>query len=146
VDQLRKTEEMDANYFPTYRWLAMAYLGKSMPEQALQEAQKAAALSNNSTEAMADLAISYAASSKTKEATSVLRSLEAASRSRYVSSFEISAIFVSLNETNKAFELLQKAYDEHNYNLPTLKVDARFDNLHSDPRFGDLLRRIRLPQ
>ena len=64
---------MDANYFPTYRWLAMAYLGKSMPEQALQEAQKAAALSNNSTEAMADLAISYAASSKTKEATSILR-------------------------------------------------------------------------
>jgi len=144
VDQLRKTEEMDANYFPTYRWLAMASLGKSMPEQALQEAQKAAALSNNSTEAMADLAISYAASSKTKEATSVLRSLEAASRSRYVSSFEISAIFVSLNETNKAFELLQKAYDEHNYNLPTLKIDARFDNLHSDPRFGDLLRRVGL--
>jgi serine/threonine protein kinase/tetratricopeptide (TPR) repeat protein len=146
VDQLRKTMDMDANYFPTHRWLALTYLGKSMPEQALQEAQKAAILSNNSTDSVTVLAVSYAASGNSKEATSILRSLEAASRSRYISSFEVAAVLASLNKKDEALEFLQKAYDDHNYWFPYLNEDSRFDRLHSDPRFADLLRRIGLPQ
>ena len=95
---------------------------------------------------MALLSISYAASGKTKEATSVLRSLEAASKSRYVASFEVAAIFASLNETDSVFESLQKAYDNHEYQLSLVKADPRFDRLHSDPRYADLLRRMGLPQ
>jgi eukaryotic-like serine/threonine-protein kinase len=146
VDQLRKTLEMDANYFPTHVWLAQAYVQKSMYEQALQEAQKSALLSNNSTNAQAALAISYAALGNTKEATKILRTLEAAAKSRYISSFEVSAIFASLKETDQAFESLQKAYDNHDYTLARLKFDPRFDSLHSDPRYADLLRRMGLPQ
>jgi len=146
VAQLHKAADMDANYFPTRRWLAMAYLGKSMPEQALQEAQKAAALSNNGTEAVAHVAVCYAVLGNTNKATAMLRSLQAASKSRYVSSFEIAAIFASLNEANQAFESLKKAYDDHDYDLPSLRVDSRFDKLHSDPRYADLLRRMGLPK
>ena len=146
LDRLQKAVEMDANYFPTHRWLAMTYLAKSMPEQALQEAQKAVTLSNNNIQAVSDLAIAYAALGEIKNAKSILRNLEAASKSRYISSFELAAIFASLNETNKAFESLQTAYDERNYELPTLKVDSRFDNLRSDPRYADLVRRMGLPQ
>jgi adenylate cyclase len=137
---------MDPNYFPTHVWLALAYIQKSMYEQALQEARKAAVLSNNSTDAMTALAISYAASGNTKEARRILQTLQAASKSRYISSFEVSAIFTSLNETDQAFESLQKAYENHDYTLYRLKVDARFDSLRSDPRYADLLRRIGLPQ
>jgi eukaryotic-like serine/threonine-protein kinase len=146
VDQLRKTMDMDANYFPTHRWLALTYLGMSMPQQALQEAQKAAILSNNSTDSVTVLAVSYAASGNSKEATSTLRGLEAASRSRYISSFEVAAVLASLNKKDEALDFLQKAYEEHNYWLPYLNEDARFDRLHSDPRFVDLLRRMGLPR
>jgi adenylate cyclase len=71
---------------------------------------------------------------------------EAASRSRYLSSFEVAAIFANLNETNRAFESLQKAYDSHDYQLLLLKADPRFDSVYPDPRYADLLRRMGLPQ
>jgi serine/threonine protein kinase/Tfp pilus assembly protein PilF len=146
ADQLRKTREMDDNYYPTHRWLALVYIEKSMNKQAIQEAQKAAVLSNNSTSALTVLAIAYAASGNTKEATKILRSLEAASKSQYISSFEVAAIFVSLSETDQAFKSLQKACDQRDYGLSFLAVDSRFDKLHSDPRYADLLRRMALPQ
>ena len=145
VDQLRKTVEMDANHFPTHNWLALAYVAKSMHQQAIEEAQKSAILSNNSTPAMAALAISYAASGNTKDATSILRTLDAALKSRYISNSEVAAIFASLNDTEQAFKSLQKAYEDHDYRLPFLNADTRFDRLHSDPRYPDLLRRIGLP-
>ncbi len=95
---------------------------------------------------MTVLATSYAASGNSKAAKSILRTLEAASRSRYISSFEVAAVLASLNENDEALEFLQKAYDEHNYWLPYLKGDCRFDRLHSDPRYAELVRRIGLPQ
>jgi eukaryotic-like serine/threonine-protein kinase len=39
---------------------------------------------------------------------------------------------------------LHRAYDEHSFMLGFLKVDPALDPLRSDPRFQDLLRRMRL--
>lgn len=47
-----------------------------------------------------------------------------------------------LGEADAAMEWLKKAYGEHHYGLTYLKVDPRFDKLHGDARFQDLLRRI----
>jgi adenylate cyclase len=146
VDQLRKTLEMDDNYFPTHVWLALAYIQKSMYEHAINEAQKAAVLSNNSTDAMAALAISHAASGNNKEARRILQTLQTASKLRYISQYEVSAILASLHESDQAFESLQRAYENHDYTLYRVKVDPRFDSLRSDPRYADLLRRMGLLQ
>jgi predicted Zn-dependent protease len=116
-----------------------------MPQEALEEARKAVDLSRESPIGMSTLAQAYAASGNAKAARGILRRLEAASKSHYISSFEIATIFASLNESDHAFESLQKAYENHDCNLFRLKVDPRFDRLHSDPRFVDMLRRIGLP-
>jgi TolB-like protein/transposase len=42
------------------------------------------------------------------------------------------------------FAWLDKAYQDRTYLLIWLKVEPRFDSLHGDPRFQDLLRRIGL--
>jgi TolB-like protein/Tfp pilus assembly protein PilF len=146
VIQLQNTLAMDPNYFPTHHWLSMTYIQKSMPNDAFQEARKAADLSNESTLSMSDLARSYAVSGNAKEARRILQTLQAASKSRYISRVEIATIFASLNESDHAFDSLQKAYENRDYNLFRLRADPRLESLHKDPRYAELLRRIGLPQ
>lgn len=51
-----------------------------------------------------------------------------------------------LGDRDKAMRLLNKAYEERSAEMPQVKVEPFFDNLRSDPRFQDLLRRTNFPQ
>jgi hypothetical protein len=53
-------------------------------------------------------------------------------------------IFTQLGETDQAFEWLDKAYQEHSFWLPFLKVHPHLDPLRADPRFDVLLARVGL--
>jgi len=54
--------------------------------------------------------------------------------------------YSSLHEKNRAFEWLEKAYQERSGWLLELKIDPVWDPLRSDPRFQDLMRRVGIPQ
>jgi hypothetical protein len=55
-------------------------------------------------------------------------------------------IFSGLGKNDKAFEFLEKAYQERSPDIPYfIQADLRTDTLRSDPRFQDLLRRVGLP-
>jgi hypothetical protein len=49
---------------------------------------------------------------------------------------------VGLGEKDKAFEWLEKSYEDRS--LGAIKVNPAYDPLRSDPRFADLLRRTNL--
>jgi len=49
-----------------------------------------------------------------------------------------------LGEREKAFEVLERCYEERLPSLTFLAVDAWFDSLRDDPRFQDLMKRIGL--
>jgi hypothetical protein len=50
-----------------------------------------------------------------------------------------------LGENDAAFALLESAYQERAAFLIYLRVRPTFDNIRSDPRYADLLRRMGLP-
>ena len=52
----------------------------------------------------------------------------------------------ALERAQEAFAWLDKAFEARTPWLHQISTDPQFDNLHSDPRFADLLRRIGVPR
>jgi len=48
------------------------------------------------------------------------------------------------SDRQKALDWLEKAYAQHSNVLATLKVEPAYDSLREEPRFQDVLRRVRL--
>ncbi len=55
-------------------------------------------------------------------------------------------IYAQLDDKEQAFAWLEKAYEKHNKGMYKLKVEPLLDPLRNDPRFGDLLRRMNVPE
>ena len=52
--------------------------------------------------------------------------------------------YVGLGDRDAAFRWLDQAFEGHAAFMDGLKASPAFDPLHSDPRWGILLRRMRL--
>ena len=50
-----------------------------------------------------------------------------------------------LGENDKAFKFLEKAFEDRR-EIVFVKVEPQLDNIRSDPRYADLLRRVGLSQ
>jgi TolB-like protein/DNA-binding winged helix-turn-helix (wHTH) protein/Tfp pilus assembly protein PilF len=63
------------------------------------------------------------------------------------SPFMLAADYAMAGQTDKAFEYLEKSYEEREgQDLTLLKFDPSYKNLRSDPRFSAMLRKIGLPE
>ena len=137
IEQFRKTFEMDPN-FPAHGSLADVYQLKGMYEEALAELKQP-------NTPKAQLAFGYAVAGKKDEARKILEEMKQdQSRGRYVAPFAFALVYMGLGDNDKAFEWFNKTFDENPYRLSILKASPRFEGLRSDPRFTDLLRRMKL--
>jgi Tfp pilus assembly protein PilF len=128
-------------------FLAVGYDGLGQEEDAVPEYQKAVELSHGDTDTVAGLAHAHIAMGQRAEAEKILRDLLRQSKKNYVSTYMIGTICAGLGEKDKAFEFLEKAYQERSPDMPYfLKADLRIDTLRSDARFQDLMRRVGIPQ
>jgi hypothetical protein len=59
--------------------------------------------------------------------------------------YDLALLHLALGDGDLVFEHLSKAYDDYSSFLPFLNVDARVDEVRSDPRFQALVQRMNLP-
>jgi len=139
IDQERKTLESDPNYSPAHNILGRAYLQKAMYNEDIAEFEKAGSGD------LYDLGRAYAMAGRMAEAQKVLDQLSARSKQRYVAPKGPALIYAALGEKEKAFEWLEKSYQDHSLGVgPSIKSFPGFDPLRSDPRFAALMRRMNL--
>jgi tetratricopeptide (TPR) repeat protein len=60
-------------------------------------------------------------------------------------SVDISEIYAWARDKERTLEMLETAYQDHNYNLPGTLHAPEFDLVRDDPRFRDLCRRMNVP-
>ena len=62
----------------------------------------------------------------------------------YVPATSLAALRNALGDSEGALDLLERAYAERDVRLAFLKVDARWNNLRTQPRFQALEQRMQL--
>jgi len=145
TQELRKTIELDSNYWATYLFLGRTYEQMGRLSEALAAIQKARLIDADNAELLAALGHAHALSGNKREAERILNRLREDSKRRYISPYYIASVYVGLGDKNRAFEWLEKAYQERSLNMAYLRVEPQLDGLRSDPRFQDLLRRMNFP-
>jgi len=94
---------------------------------------------------MALLGHVYAASGKRGDALKTIETLTETSDKRYVPAYSFAIVYAALNDKDRGFQWLEKSYQDRAFSdIGALKVDPLVDNLRSDLRFIDLLRRLKL--
>ncbi len=64
----------------------------------------------------------------------------------YIGPADLGMSYAMVGEKERAFALLEKAYQQHDPGLAQLKVDPSVDSLRSDPRYLELLKKMGLDE
>jgi tetratricopeptide (TPR) repeat protein len=108
----RKSVASNPDPWLSHYFLAVGYEGLGRLVEAIPEYQKALELSEGDTDPTAGLSHAYAAAGRKAEAATILRQLQRQSKTNYVSPYMIATIYAGLGDKDKAFEFLEKAYQE----------------------------------
>lgn len=145
VALLERNRDLFPNSFPAHFYLGMAYTQASRYDEAATSYEKAMALSNRHSMALSMLGYTRALAGRQPEAREVLAELQAMlQRGQYVSPYRFAVLYTGLGDKDAAFEWLNRAYDEQDVLLVYVNINPVSDTLRQDPRFVELLRRMRL--
>jgi TolB-like protein/DNA-binding winged helix-turn-helix (wHTH) protein/Flp pilus assembly protein TadD len=141
---LRDAVEMDSN-FPSAHWnLGLVYAQQKDFPSAVKELQKADTLFRGNALVLGALGYTFAASGDTIRARAVLLRLQEQARQHYVDPEAFALVYTGLGNKDEAFEWLTRAIDDRQGWVTFIKAEPMLDNLRSDPRFEELLRRMAL--
>ncbi|MGA7515058.1 MAG: tetratricopeptide repeat protein [Candidatus Sulfotelmatobacter sp.] len=146
LQQVQRTLELDEHFAPAHQTLGWVYLRGGKQDDAIREFQNALALAGAAdTDMQLDLGFAYAVSGRPDEARKILANLQQLHRQGIVPAASLATLYGALGESDEAFAWLEKAYQERDPQLTYFKAGRRFEPLRGDPRFGQLVRRIGLP-
>lgn len=151
IAQYKKVIEMEPNYPVAHSFLASAYEAKGMYQEAIAERRVAGILlGGDSTESSERKAAVFTQALKTGGAQGYWRKRLELRLKDYEqgneSAFTVAVTYARLGDKDHAFEWLEKSFAAREGDLVGIKTESAFDDLSSDPRFQDLVRRVGLPQ
>jgi serine/threonine-protein kinase len=145
INQLQKALEMDPNFGVGHWYLGLCYEQKGKYAEAESELRKAQDLLKENPAITADIGHLYAVSGRKDQALKLIQELSDLAKRKYVSSYNVGLIYFGLGEKDHGFEWLENAYRERSDMLVYLNADSRLADVHADPRFADLAKRVGLP-
>ncbi|MFN8006275.1 MAG: protein kinase [Terriglobia bacterium] len=143
MELCRKALELDPNYARAHYWSGMIYIMKGMAKEATAELETADRLGWGHGLDMD--ALVYAAAGRRNEIQKMAGRSRKSETGGEMPPFALVQFYTALGDKQKALDWLEKAYDNHDYYMYSLKTNPFLDPLRSEPRFQDLLRRMDFP-
>ena len=142
--QFEEALDLDPNFALAHALLGLTYLSKAMPDRAVAALQKARDLSGARPDIVALQGYALARAGHKDEALNAFEDLHRLTHPRQPSPFMVALVYVGLEDTDRAFEWLEKAIEARSWESPMLRANPIFDSIRSYPRFPPLLERIGL--
>jgi len=150
ISQFLKTLEIDPTFVLTNIPLAGAFEQKQMFTEAIAKLETLTmGMSYASVRHPIPILVLghvFAVAGRRDDALNMLELVKEMTASQYVAPYWMGVLSVGLGEKDQALAWLERAFKEHDGSMVFLKVDPVFDGMRSEPRFIDLLRRMKLDQ
>jgi len=139
VADFKKSLELNPDVFPGPVMLGNIYVLQGRPQDALPEIERV----RYEPQRAFLYAIAYYALGRKKDSDTALSELI----TKYDASnqYLIAEVYAFRNQSDEAFEWLDRAYSQRNSGLIVTKVDPLLKNLHHDPRYAALLKKLNFP-
>jgi len=144
----RRTLKADPRFTRAHLGLAFAYLQQSKADEALAEGLAAVDPQTDSVEA-AELGYVFAAAGKKDQALKIadrLAGQDGRAAARPGLAYPLGVICAALGMRDPAFAWFEKAYAGDSPEIAVFKIDPRLDDLRGDPRYLDLVKRLKIPK
>ena len=143
-----KILEMEPGFALAHLRLGESYTQKGLYKEALAEYKKWSDLSPGGRDPEALVAYTYARMGRTAEALKIVNQLKSEFRQGQpsVAASDLAQIYTALGDKDQALAWLETSIEKREEYPPYMRVDPALDPLHSDPRFQDLVRRMRFPE
>src|SRR5580704_1678867 len=135
----KKAIELNPDVPPGPYYLIQIYIMQGRPQDAFPEIERIQIDSQRETL----YSIAYYALGRKKESDAALTELIA--KYHESDAYGISLFYAFRNQSDEAFEWLNRAYAQRDGGLIATKVDPLLKGLHNDPRFAALLKKLNLP-
>jgi TolB-like protein/DNA-binding winged helix-turn-helix (wHTH) protein/Tfp pilus assembly protein PilF len=145
LEYARKWLEMFPNNPGGYDWLANNLVAKGLYDEAIEARQKWMTLRRERAEDIAALGRAYEVGGIRGVWRWELERAKERSARAEVSPEYFANRYARLGEKDKAFEWLEKGYQQRDHDMAFVRGHPAYDKLRSDPRFHDLLRRMNFP-
>ncbi len=142
----RKLIELEPNFFGGHQLLGLEYWSRGKLEQAISE-YRTALECGSGLSPLAALGSLYGVIGEREKAQQILDQLLELSRHRNVPRYCIALVYAGMGESDRAFEYVDQACQQHEGVVLSYLKNARFliPEASSDPRYADRLRRAGLP-
>ena len=142
IEELSKAMELDPNSAWARTFLGRAYLSKGMQQRGIKELETARRDGPDDVFVLGLLGYGYAVTGRRADALKVLQRFDEMEKHRYVSRAARVYVYAGLGDKDKAFEWLEKAYQERSDALAWFRQEPESKSLRTDPRFAALMRKI----
>jgi Flp pilus assembly protein TadD len=113
-------------------------------DKANEEAKKLSGWTEDNPDRLLLSGYIQAQTGKSQEAKMAMEKLEELAGKGRRGAYHLAVLCAALGDKQQAINWLEKAFAEHEYELSRVKLDTRFDNLRTDSRFTEIIRRIGL--
>jgi TolB-like protein/Tfp pilus assembly protein PilF len=145
IAQYKRTLVSNPKFGYAHQALGWAFGLKGMYPEAIAETRTAIDQRNGSS-SKGYLALWLARSGKREEAVPLLNELKQESPRSYVQPYTFALIYLGLGYKTESLNWLEKQMLGHSETASQYAVEPELDDLRSEPRFKDMLKRMNLPE